>query len=261
MDWGKSQSISIMKGEYMKSLLLIIWMGICTAFSSQENFILVQDTINGVTITYPVEIDMDAKREYERLTKIHKARLNGVPCETENIDIEPVAAEPVKEAPTKPVYMEKGFVFGEDAELVIKLKEYLDLVPFETLLQIGDYGYTIRLVEKPDNQNGICGVTLPDTREIQIQATEEKFRRSVVHEVGHAYDHTLKWVSESPEFISIFDAEKDSFVVTGFQSNGHHKSNVKEYFAEAFQMYIYDSETLQVSAPQTYEFIKSIIKE
>ena len=65
--------------------------------------------------------------------------------------------------------------------------------------------------------------------------------------------------SLSDEFIEIYEAEKDSFKVTGYSSDFHYKDNSQEFFAEAFQMYVYDSATLQSSAPRTFEFVKNCI--
>ena len=258
----------------MKGILVYLWLSICMALSGEENIILVQDNINGVSVIYPVEIDMESKREYERMTEKFQAQVNGLAYDKEpdsELEVaepevaepevaEPEVAESIESIPIEPVYSADTFIISEDTALAAKLNEYVGLVPDGILSDIQDFGYKIRLVDKPNNQSGICGITLTKKKEIQIQAIEKKFRRSVIHEIGHAYDHYTGWISESPDFINIFGEEKESFMVTGSKPDGYHKTNVKEYFAEAFQMYIYDSATLQASAPQTYEFMKSIVE-
>ena len=144
------------------------------------------------------------------------------------------------------------------------LQSYVEKVPKGVLDLVQSIGYHIELVEDPAKELGQnkkwCGVTLLEQKRILIQAKEYKFRKSVVHEIFHAYDSYFGFVSESAEFHEIFEAEKDSFIVTGCISDTYHKTNVKEYFAEACQQYVYDAGSLQSSAPRTYAFVKSYIE-
>lgn len=156
-----------------------------------------------------------------------------------------------------------GFIsYSCNENLTDTLLSYVNKVPNGVLNAIKNVGYHMELVKDPGAEFGysnICGITHTNTKRILIEAKESKFRRSVVHEIGHALDDYLGFVSTSNEFQEIYETEKNDFKVTGFTSYGHHKSNAMEYFAEAFQMYVYDAGTLQSSAPKTYEFIKSCI--
>ena len=128
------------------------------------------------------------------------------------------------------------------------LNQYISLVPESVLTAIQDAGYTWELVINPGedyNLKHISGLTIPELKQILIKNDEKKFRQVVVHEIFHAYDHTLGFISESDEFISIYEDEKDDLVVTGFISAGQHKINTKEYFAESCQMWVYDRATLE----------------
>lgn len=142
-------------------------------------------------------------------------------------------------------------------------QQYINLVPESVLTVIQDAGYTWELVTNPGedyNIKHISGLTIPELKKILIKNDEKKFRQVVVHEIFHAYDHTLGFISESDEFISIYEDEKDCLVVTGFISVGQHKVNEKEYFAESCQMWVYDRATLEQSAPKTYQFICALLE-
>lgn len=152
---------------------------------------------------------------------------------------------------------------SETMKIDDSLKEYLELVPEPVILAIQSEGYTIELVDDPGkdyNIEHISGLTIPELKEILIKNDEKKYRQAVVHEIFHAYDDTLNFISESDEFISIYNEEKEKMVVTGFISAGQYKVNEKEYFAEACQMWVYDKETLKESAPKTYDFINDLLK-
>lgn len=145
-----------------------------------------------------------------------------------------------------------------------EFNQYLGYVPEEVLEAITSFGYTIHLVDSLDKQYNlkyVSGLTIPEIKEIWIESNAEKYRQTVVHEVFHAFDHSLGFISGSSEFIAIYDEEKELMQVTGFISAGQYKANEKEYFAEACQMYVYDANTLKQSAPKTYEYIKNLLEE
>ena len=151
----------------------------------------------------------------------------------------------------------------ETEDIDVVLHDYLENIPEDVLQAIFSYGYTIQLVESLDeeyNLKYVSGITIPEIKEIILEADSEKFRQTVAHEVFHAFDDYLGFISDSDEFISIYEQEKDLMQVTGFVSAGQHTANTKEYFAEACQMYVYDAEILKDSAPQTYRFINNILK-
>ena len=64
---------------------------------------------------------------------------------------------------------------------------------------------------------------------IIIKKYKGKFRKSVLHEIGHCLDFPSK--SDL-----VYEAEKDSIIVTGVDNSSYCKQSSQEYFAEAFQM-------------------------
>lgn len=100
----------------------------------------------------------------------------------------------------------------------------------------------------------IAGVTIYASKTIYIKARGTASKRAPIHEIGHAYDGYLGFVSYSQEFKDIFNQEKDSLKVYDKYDN-HYKSSSAEFFAEAFRTYCYSPSALKNSAPRTYEFI------
>lgn len=175
-------------------------------------------------------------------------------------------SEPVKSNIVTKTYTSDGFIsMSVDENLMGVAQTYVERVPSKVIDAISSICYQMQLVNDPAKEVGYtsnwCGFTSPSMKMIYIEAKESKFRRAIVHEIGHAFDDYLGNVSLSDEFWGIYEAEKDSFKVTGYLTDGHFKDNSQEFFAEAFQMYVYDSGTLQSSAPKTYDFIKSCIEE
>ena len=174
-------------------------------------------------------------------------------------------SEPVKSNLVTKTYTSDGFIsMSVDENLMGIAQTYVERVPSKVLGAISSIGYQMQLVNDPAKEVGYtsnwCGVTSPSMKMIYIEAKESKFRRAIVHEIGHAFDDYLGNVSLSDEFGGIYEAEKDSFIVTGYSSDSHYKENTQEFFAEAFQMYVYDSATLQSSAPKAYDFVKNCIE-
>ena len=173
-------------------------------------------------------------------------------------------SEPVKSNIVTKTYTSDGFIsMSVDEDLMGVAQSYVERVPSKVLDAISSIGYQMQLVNDPAKEVGYtgnwCGVTSPSMKMIYIESSESKFRRAIVHEIGHAFENYLGDVALSDEFIEIYEAEKDSFKVTGYSSDFHYKDNSQEFFAEAFQMYVYDSATLQSSAPRTFEFVKNCI--
>ncbi|MCM3786438.1 hypothetical protein M3231_26215 [Neobacillus mesonae] len=79
-----------------------------------------------------------------------------------------------------------------------------------------------------------------------------------IHETMHAVDRfVFNTISESPEFINIFNKEKN----VKYKNDGYVSVYPAEYFAEASSMYIYNETTrkeLKKSTPLTYEFMDKL---
>lgn len=208
-----------------------------------ENGNMTEDSLNDLYEKYGTKVD-EIKEEMQREYKEQEIENN---------------------KPAKSTLLQTGGIisYSCNKKLESVLQSYIDKVPKNILDAIQGIGYTIELVKDPGKEYGyrnICGLTCTDEKRILIKASKSKFRRAVVHEIGHAYDDYLGWVSGSEEFKKIYKAEKNKFKVTGFVSDGHYKANEREYFAEAFQMIIYNPKVLESSAPETYKFMTELIE-
>lgn len=259
----------------IKGLLLAVWMSFCTILAGQENIILVTDTIDGVSVTYPVEIDMESKREHEKMEEkfnkmvaLNEKIESGIPVSQEEMEAvygkqeEPVKVVKKKDT-VKTAYTERDILFNDETDLHDEAQPYLDVVPDKVLDTVISNGYKMYFVDNPGaeiNTKGICGLTNIKTKTILVQNEISKFRKAIVHEIGHAYDGEVQKFSLTFEFKDIYNEEVDKFVVTGYQSYGHYKTNLQEYFAEAFQEYCFNAEELQKTTPQTYDYIRKTIE-
>lgn len=201
------------------------------------------EKVNQVREEMDKEYEADRKRQEQKAQKARK--------------------EAKKKAKKQALAQKESFISKScNKSLNKSLLSYADKVPDNILKAVKNMGYHLELVQEPGAEvglRGICGLTLPEQKRILIQAREYKFRRAVVHEIGHAYDDYLNWISCSDEFIRIYNAEKNDFVVHDYRST-HYLDNEMEYFAEAFQEYIYYPNKLKANTPKTYKFIKNLMK-
>lgn len=101
-------------------------------------------------------------------------------------------------------------------------------------------------------KNTILAVTVDDI----IYVNDSKFKSGVIiHELFHVYDFTNDWISmNNSEFINIYDNEKEIISV----SPGNNQ-NAQEFFATIGAEYFTNPEDLSKNAPQSYNFIKTIL--
>lgn len=174
-------------------------------------------------------------------------------------------SEPTESSLVTDTYTSDGFIsMSVDESLIGVAQTYVDKVPSKVFNAISSIGYQMKLVDDPAKEVGYdkvwCGVTSPTTKTIYIQAKESKFRRAIVHEIGHAFCDYLGNVALGEAFTAIYNEEANNLVVHDYMTDYHFKENAQEYFAEAFQEYVYHPSELQSNAPKTYEFVKSCVE-
>lgn len=80
----------------------------------------------------------------------------------------------------------------------------------------------------------------------------------LTHEVGHCIsncNHSVYWWCYRPEFVQIWLAERDrSALLIGV------RDDIREYFAESYNLYIKFPQLLKVACPSTYNYIKVVLK-
>lgn len=180
----------------------------------------------------------------------------------------PVEAKTTKTSITKEVRPKSSFIhYSKNEELNKKLQVYIDKIPDEVLYAIQSVGYRIYLVKEPakyfpeGGYKELAGLTDPADKKIYISKNKDYFRVAVAHEIGHAYDDYLGWISDSKEFKKVYKAEKKKFISTSGVENSYFRSDRSELFAEAFSMYIHDRKILKKNTPKTYKFIVNLRKK
>lgn len=141
----------------------------------------------------------------------------------------------------------------------------LKLVPSNVRSSFKKDGYKVLVTSKDiartyfkTNKYGhIIGLTTSYDKAIYISAKRNDIYNSLLHEFGHYVDYRNMKSSNSPEFIDIYNKEKNKFAVES--KDGHYKSNQQEFFAEVFQETILHPERCKKTAPRAYKFVKKMV--
>lgn len=82
---------------------------------------------------------------------------------------------------------------------------------------------------------------------------------ALTHEVGHCLEdcnHSLNWWAYQPCFIQIWQQERYNCVLLF----GQGENDIREYFAEAYNLYINYPEILRNSCPSTYNYLTVVLR-
>lgn len=109
-----------------------------------------------------------------------------------------------------------------------------------------EYGYKQQLI----------GLSVYDQKIIYIS---NKRIDTVIHETWHAVDSILGFPSKHKSSMKIYKEEKEAFLNAFPSVIDENSSTSMEYFAEAFQRYVMEKQTLRESCPKTYKYIKTQI--
>lgn len=96
-----------------------------------------------------------------------------------------------------------------------------------------------------------------NVREIYI-SNRSKADKAIVHEIGHAIDYTLGFLSETQEFGIIYQEEVSSFAAW-HSTHSNNYNTASEYFAESYQEYVLHPVEMQTYCPKTYEYIHNVV--
>lgn len=173
-------------------------------------------------------------------------------------------------------------------DIVSDVDNILDNLPFGVLNILEPYTIVItpknivsvnRLLNPSEmfsNYDMFKAVVNYEKNVICLDANNLSYRDSIYHEIGHAVDNSLGFISESSEFQSIYERE-----VANFRSNiseyrytrDKHGvpvreadwftvvENPTEYFAESFNAYFLQRDILKESCPETYEYLDELFSD
>lgn len=153
---------------------------------------------------------------------------------------------------------------GAASNQIKEVETIIGFVPDRVLQVIGDWQVIVtdKDIATIAGHKGkkYCGVTITKDKTIYLEATSSKFKKTVIHELGHALDYSLGFISGDTEFMEIYETEKDKFKVTMYiPFDNQHKSNEKEYFADSLQEYVLNPSSLESHTPKTYNYIKNLL--
>jgi len=169
-------------------------------------------------------------------------------------------------------YNEYIAVYGEvKLEEIKALKKELLKIPdwlMDDFISIGGKvvlsSTPMRDVKKQDKHNDDRYLTLGFFRvngdtsvEIWVHCSAQAIEGALLHEFGHYLDRARGCVSDSDDFMSVFETEKNRFLE--IEKNEYHISSTGEFFAECFELYLNNPRRLRKQCPQAFVFMDSLV--
>ena len=165
---------------------------------------------------------------------------------------------------------------------IITCEDEINKDAYETAKQLYSYLPTnvIQLLEKDnwtifickniedydDNyREGDTGVTIYPTADkpgiIYLVDDLRLLKESFYHEIGHVIDNKLDTISGQHDFREIYYDEKLNCddIDKEYLCTWYAKGSSKEYFAEIFQLYLYDEKECKEHFPETHAFITKLL--
>ncbi len=105
------------------------------------------------------------------------------------------------------------------------------------------------------SEEEIAGVTIRDQKTVYIENKSHTIKFSTGHEIGHIVDILLGDISNSTEFVNIYNEECSDFHAVGLLAKDFEESSPTEYFASAVNNIILTGDKYASSAPKTYEYV------
>lgn len=123
----------------------------------------------------------------------------------------------------------------------------MNKIPVDILSKLSEDGFVIGFTDTLDVEGRIDY----NNRIITI-----KNRKSLLHEIGHYVDFKCNRISDTDNFIKIYNQEKYNTY-----ENEYNISSNREYFAESFKNYILYENKVKHKTPKTYEYILKCLEE
>lgn len=90
--------------------------------------------------------------------------------------------------------------------------------------------------------------------ERKLLFVNDEWPTSIIHEIGHYVNDTLSGFSSSPENLCLFESE-------ALKISQYGMGNDREYFAEAFRMYVTDPQLLILISKPSYELVNQAVNK
>lgn len=156
---------------------------------------------------------------------------------------------------------------GHPAENMVDFANfYLSRLPVEFINKVESHGWHILITNKDLDEyfykgkyGGVAGVADYSTHNVYLQDTWQDISEAIYHELGHVVDYLSGMVSDTPEFLAIYDKEKDNFNDSTAIGDGHEKSCPREYFASVFSEMVYHKAECECEIPESCSFLENFV--
>ena len=126
--------------------------------------------------------------------------------------------------------------------------QVVDQLPWQGPNLYSTYAYT--------TMNVIPNTTYVQSIDMRIK---RGYETALTHEVGHCISnagHSVYWWCYRPEFIQIWQQERYNCVLL----IGQGETDIREYFAEAYNLYINYPKILKKACPSTYNYMIVVLR-
>lgn len=143
----------------------------------------------------------------------------------------------------------------------IKVVDSMEFLPDKVLDLYESSNCKITIIDDKKSNMDYDGRYYPFLNNIYVKKNSSLLESTVYHEIGHMYDfkyYTFKCLSETDEFIDIFESEKMNFK-TSHSEIEYFRASHEEYFAQAFAEFIKHPRRLKRYCPRTYDYINKYV--
>lgn len=157
------------------------------------------------------------------------------------------------------ILVTEGRIYGESADIM--MKAYLK-VPEKIRGIFEEQGFQIKMTEWDVAEEayasyggyyGVGKVKAVFDYDRKMLYINDEWPEEIVHEMGHFLNDYLNMYSSLPE-------NKELFCTESSKISYYAEENDREYFAEAFRLYVFESQFLQKISPKTYFMIEMAIR-
>lgn len=163
-----------------------------------------------------------------------------------------------------------GIVYGRDSvskSILNKAYSMINKIPSSIVSKLSNASLKVYITgssaEKTYEElsgvsiSGITGIFYPSSKGYFVIVEDAYVSTVLYHEVAHAIDNILggsDYLSNSGLFNDIYLEEKESL----FEGDSN-ISNIKEYFAESFNLYMIERDMLKLKAPKTMYYFDELL--
>lgn len=151
----------------------------------------------------------------------------------------------------------EGNIYNQSIEIV---DYYYKKIPEKILNLFKENKWKLVLTDKTLGED-VQGLTVFNEKTIYLFNNGEYLKDAVFHEFGHFFDNINNDLSLTIEFQSIYEEENSKLFFIDETLMENAKTNSAEYFAEIFQQYFLNRNSLKNYCPLSFKFIKEKMED